>query len=92
MLQDSIWGMTAVDGVLFNFNFLETTCAKAPTMCGYWDSTVGGYHAVVLYNCNLSRQTIWAMDPGIGAHIRRPMSYYFSGIFGWRSMVFGYLA
>lgn len=90
MLSDSLWGMTVDDGLMFGKDYLDKINAKSPVICGYWDSTVSGNHAVALHSFNKYQGTVWAMDPRLGKHIRREFSYYSTGIFGMKSVVFGY--
>lgn len=92
MLQDSTWGMTVEEfrGMKSKKDW-QKACAKSPVMCGYWDTGVGGYHAVALHSYNIHSEKVFAMDPNLGTHIRRDLSYYTSNVTSTK-VILGYLA
>ncbi len=90
MLSDPLWGMTVEDvsmGVQMR-DLANTVFKASPVMCGYWETAVGGYHSVALYNYKVF-DGVWAMDPNGGVHVFRSFDYYFTP---HRPTVFGYIA
>lgn len=77
MLEDSKWRMTvkSVAGPVETVKYVKAGLKKGPVMCGYWEPSVGGCHAVALYN--LDKGKIWAMDPNGGKHICRDYYHIF---------------
>lgn len=93
MLKDTIWGMTVrtIKDMTTIGATVKEGMKKGPVVCGYFDPSVGGRHAVALYDADKNGPNIWAMDPNGGQHVKRTMSYFFERCFG-NPVVIGYKA
>lgn len=93
MLSDPKWGMTVevTTSSYFAFEWIKTGLKKAPVMLGFWDSRVGGHHAVVVHDYSSHITTgsvVTYMDPNGGYHQTRP-GLWSMGM--GRSIIVGYL-
>jgi hypothetical protein len=82
MLEDVRWGLKvkAVKGPQDALTVLRKALVKGPVICGYFDRTVGGYHAVAVHSYEKDLGSVWAMDPNGGKHVLRDYYYVFGSM------------
>jgi len=75
MLEDKPWGMVTdrLSGLFMDNDLYNAAFKKGPAVAGFWDISVGGYHAVALYNPDIKNKEVWVMDPNGATHTNRDM-------------------